>query len=86
MSMATMTRRLQVLLDPDRYERLERHAQRRGTSVAMLVREAIDTAFPNNQPTRAEAGRRLLDAEPIPVDDWPIMKREIEEMYERGIS
>jgi Ribbon-helix-helix protein, copG family len=86
MSMALMTRRLQILLDEDRYARLERQAQRRGTSVATLVREAIDTAFPVGGLTRAEAAQRILDAEPIPVDDWPMLKQEIEEMYESGLA
>jgi hypothetical protein len=28
------------------------------------------------------ATRRILDAEPIPVWDWPLLKEEIEQMYE----
>ncbi len=79
-----MTKRLQFLLDEGRYARLERHANHRGASVATLMREAIDTAFPEDGPTREEAARRLLAAEPIPVTDWPDMKAEIERMYEPG--
>jgi hypothetical protein len=55
---------------------------RRGASVATIVREAIDAAFPGDGPDRAEAGRRVLDAEPIPVSDWPLIKDEIDRMYE----
>lgn len=78
-----MTRRLQVLLDEDRYARLERRARLRKTSVATLVREALDAAFPAEGLNRAEAARILLDAEPMPVDDWALMKEEILESYER---
>jgi hypothetical protein len=36
---------------------------------------------------RAEAFRRLLEAEPMPVEDWPIMKRQmIEDMNAGGMS
>lgn len=82
MSMSALTRRLQVLLDEDRYARLERLARRRGASVATIVREAIDATFPDDGPDRTEAGRRVLDAEPIRVSDWASLKSEIEQMYE----
>jgi hypothetical protein len=82
MSMPTMTRRLQVLLDEARYTRLEQLAARRGASIATLIREAIDATFPVDGPDRAEAARRLLDAAPIPVSDWSLMKDEIDQMYD----
>lgn len=84
MSMAELTRRLQVLLDEDRYRRLESLARSRRTSVATLVREAVDVAYPKQPTSRLEAGRRLLAAEPIPVADWPELKDEVEAMYENG--
>jgi len=71
-----------VLLDEDRYQRLERAARARRTSVATLVREAVDAAFPAEPRPRAEAGRRLLDAEPIAVEDWDRLKGEVESMYD----
>ncbi len=77
-----MTKRLQILIDPDRYARLERQAARRGASVATLLREAIDAAFPDDGPSRPEAARRILDAAPIPVSDWSTMKTEINQMYD----
>lgn len=49
--------------------------------MATLVREAIDGAFPDDAPSRSEAGRLLLDAPPLPVADWPALKSEIDEMY-----
>lgn len=72
-----MTRRLQVLLDEERMNRLERHAQERGTTVATIVRDAIDMAVPRHSAEdRRAAARRLLSTAPMPVvDDWMEMKR-----------
>ncbi len=42
-----LSRRLQILLDDERYERLARRAEERGTSIATLVREAIDVTWPD---------------------------------------
>lgn len=78
----TLTRRTQLLLDEDRYERLARRAEATGSSVGALIREAIDLAYPKQTMTRREAADRLLAAEPMPVDDWPVMKRQIrDEMF-----
>lgn len=83
MSMS-MSRRLQILVDDERFRRLERVAKHRGTSVAQVVRDAIDFILtPEELEERSAAVRRLLDAPDMPVDDWPVMKREIETMYER---
>ncbi len=75
--MAVLTRRVQILLDEDRYARLERLARRRGASVAALIREAVDTAFPPEDARRAAAARSLLDAAPMPVEDCDRMNREL---------
>lgn len=82
--MALMTRRLQVLLDQGRYARLEEQAGRRGASVATLVREAIDMAFPPDGLDRAAAASRILAADPIPVTDWETMKEDLDDMYDPG--
>ena len=51
---------MQILLDTERYDRLEREARESGRSVASIVREAIDLRFASGHTTRAEAGRRLV--------------------------
>lgn len=79
--MATLNHRLQVLLDEGRLARLTQEAERRGSSVANLVREAIDVAFPADGLSRSDAAHVLLDAEPIEVGDWHELKVEIEQMY-----
>jgi predicted DNA-binding protein len=54
-----LTERLQVLISPEQRRRLEAEAERRGTSVATVVREAIDTRL--REPTR-EDRRKAVEA------------------------
>ncbi|MBZ2194986.1 hypothetical protein [Occultella gossypii] len=58
--MSRLERRMQILLDEDRYARLEREATASGRSVASIVRDAIDSHFASGAGIRAEAGRRLV--------------------------
>ncbi len=69
--MSMLDRRLQVLIDEDRWARLGGEAARRGVSIGLLVREAIDERFPGNASERRTALQALLDAEPmdVPVPD-----------------
>lgn len=69
-----LTHRLQVLLDEERYLRLEQLASSGGISIGSLVREAIDRSFPNAEINRRQAADAILDASPMPVDDWVTMK------------
>lgn len=62
-----LQRRLHLLLDEARYERIADEARSRKISVAEVVREAIDLALPPRWPDRAAAGARILDAQPMPV-------------------
>jgi hypothetical protein len=64
-----LTHRLQLLLDDERYERVHALARQRGTSVATVIREAIDRGLPATQRRRSAAARRILAAEPMPVAD-----------------
>jgi len=78
----TLTRRMQVLLDDERYERLASRAETTGSSIGALIRNAIDVAYPRARLTPREAADRLLAAEPMEVEDWPVMKRQIrDEMF-----
>lgn len=86
-----LTRRTQILLDDERHDLLRRRAADTGRSVADLIREAIDRTYASEgQRESARARRReqalasFLAAPPLPVDDWPVMEREIEEGYERS--
>ncbi len=80
--MATMTRRLQILIDDQRYALLEREANTTGRPVAELIRDAIDTRYGVDLTARHAAYRRILAAEPMPVDDWATMKVELLESFD----
>lgn len=68
--------RTQVLLTPEQRARLDRIAEREGTSVGAVIREAIEHyTVPRTRP-RDEALRDLFDIG-APVDDWEAMKEEI---------
>lgn len=78
-----LNRRLQVLVDDERYERLARESERIGAPVGELVRRAIDHEFPGVGPDaeRKRAGRELLAmAAPQgegPEPDWEVQKKEM---------
>ena len=85
--MSMLSHRLQVLIDPDQYERLRREAAARGVPVGALVREAIDRAVPERADARRAAFERLMRIDPIPVPDDPDdLEAEIRTAYDRAGS
>lgn len=78
--MCMLTHRLQLLLDEERYQRVHALARQRGTSVAAVIREALDRGLPATQSRRSAAGRRILAAEPMDISDLPA---ELEELRSR---
>jgi hypothetical protein len=77
--MHMLNRRTQLLLDDDRYDRLDRRARNTGQSVAAVIREAIDEKLREGDEaaTRREAGDWLL-SQPMPdmpEPDWAQSKR-----------
>ncbi len=80
--MPTLTHRTQILLDDELHQRLREIAAEREVSLGALIREAIDEKLSRVQDDRAQAIRELLEAEPMPVDDWPVMKQQmLEDRY-----
>lgn len=76
-----MERRLQLLLDQQRYALVEREARASGRSVAAVIREAIDVRFADDVTLRQDAARRLLAAHPGPEGvepDWSQVKADYE--------
>lgn len=55
-----MERRLQLLLDRERYTRVEDEARRSGRSVSAVIRNAIDVAYPGELDVRVGALNTLL--------------------------
>lgn len=75
--------RLQILIDADQRARLESEAAARGASVASLIREAIDVAFPTTSGHRRAAADRLLGAEAMAVSDVGDLLRELDDVRSR---
>lgn len=88
--MSVLDRRVQLLLDKERYAALERVAQQSGRSVAAVVRDAIDEALDHGQAARQAAVRSFLASVEQPPDepaeDWAVSKRAIEGEYLRGLG
>jgi hypothetical protein len=80
--MSMKTERLQVLIERDQRERLEREASARGASVATLVREAIDLAFPASGSRRAAADA-ILGALPMAVPSPDELRIELDRAHDR---
>lgn len=85
MHMATLTRRLQVLLEEERFNRLEELARRRETTVAQLARDALDRAYPPGGLPADVAADRFLARPPIDFGTWEEAKEEIEGGLARGL-
>jgi plasmid stability protein len=81
----SLTRRTQLLLDDELHRRLRETAAERGISMGALIREAIDEKLSNAQDVRARAIDKLLAAPPMPVDDWPVMKKQMLEDRYAGV-
>ncbi|WP_198961699.1 hypothetical protein [Pseudonocardia sp. MH-G8] len=78
-----LERRLQILLDEGRYQRISSLAKARGVSVATVVREAIDHGLPAEPARRRAAARLLLSAEPMPVPRPEALRGELDELRGR---
>lgn len=78
-----LNRRLQVLVDDERFELLTRESERIGAPVGELVRRAIDREFSRGgqRAERERAGRELLEMQPPPGSgqepDWEVQKQEM---------
>jgi hypothetical protein len=81
----SLDRRLQILLDEGRYRRLAAAARERNTSVAAVIRDAIDDALPDDRERKREAAAAILAAEPVPVPETvEELKAELDELRSRG--
>lgn len=81
--MSMLKRRLQILIDEERYARLAAHAQERGVSMAEVVRWAIDRFVQVVPLRKQQAADRILAAEPMPVPEPKELRRQIEEIRGR---
>jgi hypothetical protein len=77
--MSVLEKRLQVLIDAERWDRLEAEAARTGRSIGAIVRSAIDLKFAGAGSVRAAAAHRLLEAAQVSADDWDSTKRALQD-------
>jgi Ribbon-helix-helix protein, copG family len=80
--MATLSRRVQVLLSSEQYRRLEGLANAEGISVGALVRRAIDRLQGNPRQTKRLRAVRRIAAMSLPVGEWEQMERESLESHD----
>jgi hypothetical protein len=78
-----LNRRLQILIDEPRYRRLRAEARERRTSVAAVIRDAIDQVLPAAGSRRARALRVILSAEPMTVPEVEELRAEREAAHTR---
>ena len=75
--MCMFTERMQVLLSPQQIARLKRIAARDGRSVGAIIRDAVDAYVDPGGDARHRAIQAMLKMN-LPVDDWEVMKADIE--------
>ncbi len=79
--MTMLTKRVQVLLNPFQYQRLDEIAQQRNRSMEALIREAVDQVYLQSTIDERLEAVQALAAMQLPVADWEQMEREsVEEM------
>ena len=78
------TRRAQILMEPEEYERLERIARARHSSVGELIRAAIRAQYLQAPPDRTAIVERIASMN-LPSGDWADLKHEIEAGYDAGL-
>jgi hypothetical protein len=82
--MCMMNHRLQILLDDERYQRVVGEAARQGTSVAAVIREAIDR-LPVGLEARRVAIAAILAAAAMPLPAEPAeLRRELDAAHARA--
>lgn len=81
-----LERRLQILIDDERLARLQAEASRRRLAVSVLVRDAIDAAYPAQADRRKAAGDAILAAADMPVPaDVAELRRELDDLRSRYV-
>lgn len=83
--MCMLQRRLQIMIDDARFQRLQDHATERSISVAAVIRELVDIALPPSDALRRDAARRILAAPSMDVPHDPAdLRRELDRARDGG--
>jgi hypothetical protein len=73
-----LDRRVQIRLDERRYRRLQSEARERKSSMAAVIRDAIDEVYPAGTSRRTAAARSVLGSTPMPVPSVEELREERE--------
>ncbi len=85
--MGELNRRVHVLLDDQRLDRLRKRAQASGSSVGAVIRAAIDNELERDERARALAAlESFLAAPPVPVGTPEELKREMREAWDEELD
>jgi hypothetical protein len=85
--MSVMEKRLQLLLDADRFRLVHSEATRSGRSVAAVIREAIDYRFSGTD-ERSAGLQAFLDLTEQPAGaglDWATIKSSLDDDLSAGV-
>lgn len=74
-----LTRRVEVLFEPDQYRELERISRSKRESVADLVRKAVEQQYLRPTLEQRQAAVKRLLSQQFDLGDWEDVKREMEE-------
>lgn len=74
--MATLNKRVQVLLSPSQYARLKEIARDRGKSVGSLIRQAVQKQYLDTSNQERLTAVEEMGGLRLPVSDWEQMERE----------
>jgi hypothetical protein len=82
--MSVLEKRLQVLIDAARWERLEAESAQTGQSIGAIVRSSLDLHFSEAGTVRAAAAGRLLALPEDSALEWSATKQAMaDEMAEK---
>ncbi|MBN1945753.1 MAG: ribbon-helix-helix domain-containing protein [Bradymonadales bacterium] len=78
------TRRIQILMEPEEYEQIEKIARQKQVSVGELIRTAVRDRYLGSPDRRLAAAERIA-AMNLPGINWEEAKRDIEEGCDGGL-
>jgi hypothetical protein len=79
-----LERRVHVLLDEERYQRVAAVAKERNSSVGAVIRDAIDKAVPDELALKRAAWERIRSAPLVPAPEPEELKAELDELRSGG--
>lgn len=75
-----LTKRVEILFDPERFSYLEDLARRQKTSVGNLIREAVTKVYLDADVEKRRDAVRWLTSQSFDFqDDWETIKQDLEE-------